>query len=367
MINRQKKRLWLVCMLLALLFMLAGCDGRTGASTAVGEEAQQETEETEDNQLYILLHCNTDTQRIFLESVDTGRQEEFEYNGGTYIRNRYGDSITVGQLQIGELIRISYTEDKLLTEVTAAEDAFVYNDVTGFSIDDDAEIITVLDSKYYYDEALKVFSNAELISLNELSKKDTICIRGVDKKILSLTVTRGHGTVILKNTETFEGGMITIGNVASQKVTEDMTLEIPEGTYKLSVANDGYGGSREITVGRFEELTIDLNTLKGEGPSYCLLTITAVPEDAHVTLSGAEVDCTQPMEIRYGSYRLEAEAEGYVPWSGTLVVNSKEAALTIELEEESEDEDEEESKDEDAEEEEAEEESEDEDESENEN
>ena len=52
------------------------------------------------------------------------------------------------------------------------------------------------------------------------------------------------------------------------QITGEMTIEIPEGTYTAAVANNGYGGSTEITITRGQETVLDLETLKGEGPKY---------------------------------------------------------------------------------------------------
>lgn len=334
-VGKYKRLLAVIMLGLMAVMALSGCSRSNQKPEEQEEEQEAEQEAEKDTQLYMLLYTNADTQKLFLQSVETRRQEEFEYNGGTYIRNQYGDNITVAQLETGELIRISYTEKKVLTEVNLASDAFVYDGITKFHVNTEDELITIGDSSYYYDEALKIFSDGGIISLNDLSEKDTVCMRGLEKQILTIVVEKGHGTIALKNTELFEGGMITIGGIVAQVVTEDLTLELPEGTYRLSVANDGYGGSMDITVNRFEELTVDLNTLKGNGPQFCQLKITPEPPEASVTLNGGAVDCSQLLELKYGTYRLAAEADGYSSWSGNLVVNSSEAAITIKLDKES--------------------------------
>lgn len=183
--------------------------GKT-VSEGISEKEQQE-EETEDiiiedSQLYILLYSNTDIQSVFLEGTETGRQEEFEYNGGTCIKDRNGDSMTISQLQIGELVEIIYTEKNILTEIKVAEDTFVLENVSNFEIDSDKEMITIMDNEYYYDESLKIFSDSGIISMNELSTKDILCFRGVDKKILTVSVVQGHGNVSERGTKDFEGG-----------------------------------------------------------------------------------------------------------------------------------------------------------------
>lgn len=329
----------LLWVLMGLLLIPAGCGrGRreNKDQREIPEEATeiQDEEPVTDDQLYILLYSNTDTGRLFVENVETGRQEEFEYNGGTYIYDRYGKSVTMERLKSGELIHISYTEGKVLTEIQTATETFVYDTVTKFRIDDEKDMITIAGSNYYYDEAMIVFSGNGIISLNELSKNDVLCIRGLDKKILTVSVTRGHGTVALKNTDVFQGGMVTIGNAAAAEITGDMVLEVPEGTHILSVANDGYGGTMEITVNRFEEVSVDLNTLKGEGPSYCTLTLSVVQENARVFIDGVLTDHEKPIQLKYGAYQITIEAKDQEDWSGKLVVNSPEADIKIDMEEE---------------------------------
>ncbi len=333
--KRRPSWTWAVLFLAILLF--AGCSGKDDGNMQNGEQEeeaqQQETAQETDPQLYILLYSNSETGRVFLQGTEDGRQEEFEYNGGTYIYGRYNDSLTMSDLKVGELLKLTYTEKKVLTKVEIATDAFFYEGVTDFTIDEERSIVSARGSNYYYDEDLKIFSEDGIISLNDLSSQDEICMRGMDKEILTIVVTRGHGTLVFKNTALFEGGMASIGNVAAMPITPDLVIEIPEGKHTLSVANEGYGGSKEITITRFEELIVDLDTMKGDGPQYGRVKIDVTPTDAKVTIDGGAADCSQVLEMKYGTYRLKAEAEGYQTWSGKMVVSSKEAAFSITLDE----------------------------------
>lgn len=331
--------------LLLLLLALTGCQERRGEELSgqeenteagenmeAGEDAAEEDGDVRGQELYILLHKNPDTERMFFQNADTGRQEEFAYGGGTYIYNRYGESVTASRIPMGALVYLTYTEDNYLVSLEEATDTFQFEDMTDYRLDTEQAMLTVLGKNYFYEEDLKVFSNENLIALNEVSSRDALTIRGKGNKVVSIVVSRGHGTVSLKNTGLFEGGMISIGNVEAQIITPNMRLEVPEGTYMLSVANEGYGGSQEITVNRFEEITVDLEPLKGEGPKYCQLRITAEPENTIVTLDGEQLDYSQVQTLKYGVYALKAKAEGYESWSGKLVVSSEEASLSIRLE-----------------------------------
>ncbi len=355
--RRRKARPGRLLPFLLLLLALAGCketqkeqDGKEeAAQEETAPEAEEESGSAQDPELYILLYSNPDTKRLFLQSASTGRQEEFSYNGGTYIYDRFGESTTISRIPVGTLVYLAYTDKMLLTSLKEATDTFLYEDITNYSQNPEKSMFTILGNNYYYDKDLKVFSQEDLIALNEVGSQDALTIRGMGKRIVSIVVSRGHGAIALKNTELFEGGMVVVGNVEAQVITANMKLEVPEGTYSLSAANDGYGGSCEVTVKRNEEVEVDLEPLKGEGPKYCQLKIDVEPDDTIITLDGTEIDCFAVQQLKYGVYAIKAKAPGYQSWSGRLVVNSEEAVMDVSLiplgdvkEEEAEEKDEEE-------------------------
>ena len=200
-----------------------------------------------------------------------------------------------------------------------------------FTLDREMHSLTVGGSIYYYDDDLLAYQEGSSIPLSELSEQDTVCIKGVGQEIYTLQVMTGHGVVALENTELFLGGYITIGNLLSQKITPQMRVEVAEGTYLLAVANDGYGGSREITVEANKETKVDLDELKGDGPSFCQIEFAVTPENAEVFLDGEQLDFHQPIQVRYGTHHLTAKADGYVEWTRKLIVNSATAKLKIEM------------------------------------
>lgn len=325
----------LLPLLIALALALSGCGDRREAAgepeqpTEKKDEAQEDI--VRDASLYILLHKDPEAECLFLQSADTGRQDEFSYSGATYVYNRYGDSSSISQLPVGALVYLSYTERNMLTAVKEAADAFFYEDIADYRRGEGENTFSILGDSYYYDEDLKVFSKEELIGLSEVGGQDALTVRGVGRRILSIVVSRGHGTVSLKNTEPFQGGMVAIGNVESRVVDSDMTLEIPEGTYRISVALDGYGGSREVTVERFQDTVVDLQEIWGEGPQYCNLRIVTDPVGAAVYLDGKQTDFSTAQPIKYGVYQLMASAEGYEAQHGKLIVSSPEAEIAVRL------------------------------------
>ena len=110
-----------------------------------------------------------------------------------------------------------------------------------------------------------------------------------------------------------------------------MSMDVPEGTYTLSVANNGWGGSQEITITRGETTTVDLDALKGDGPKYGKILFTVNAENATVSVDGTQIDYTEPVDLQYGRHILVVKADGYEDWTRYLYVNSEEATILIDL------------------------------------
>ncbi len=110
-----------------------------------------------------------------------------------------------------------------------------------------------------------------------------------------------------------------------------MTLELAEGTHLVTVANDGYGGSTEVTVERGKETVLDLNTLKGEGPKFGNVLFAVDVEGAVLQIDGKVVDYSEVIALKYGVHTITVTADSYETYTKKLYVNSEEATIVIGL------------------------------------
>ena len=120
-----------------------------------------------------------------------------------------------------------------------------------------------------------------------------------------------------------------LGDRIFAEITKDMSLDVPEGSYTLAVANNGWGGSTDIEIKRGETTKVNLNDLKGEGPKKSSILFEIDVQGAKIYVDGSEIDYTSPVEITYGKHTLKVTADGYDTWTRTLYVNSKEATIQI--------------------------------------
>ena len=334
---KQSGKHWLFALVIfTILVGLSGCgkkdDGpvsmkgyASGIETATEEETQ-----VEERSLYTVSGVDTTLSTMTFLNIDTGRYEQYSYTDGTIFKDRHGSLISAASMVPGKVVTLTLRDkDLILDKVEQSADAWEMDDIGKFSYDEENQIFTIGSTKYSYNEELQIFSGDTAIELSEITGQDTLRIQGIDRKVLSVSVTTGHGVIQLVNTQALEGGWLSLNHKSYYKITENMQLEVPEGTYELTVAGNGYGGSTEVAVTRDEQTSVDVDSIKGEDPKYCTLTFAVDVAGALMYIDGSQVDYTQPLQLQYGIHSIQITADGYDTWSKRLYVNSPEAQIEI--------------------------------------
>ena len=243
----------------------------------------------------------------------------------------------VSDFSPGDVVSIDGTdEDGRITNISKSGDVWVYDDIVRFNTNPEDNVLTIADTKYDISDDTFIFSLEDRITLKDIAKDDVLCVVGAGTKILSVSVKTGHGNLKLENTSLFEGSYIQLNDDIFTEITPDMTMEIPEGTYTLTVANNGWGGSTNIAIVRGETTIVDLDTIKGEGPKKGTVKFVLDPEDAVLYIDGKEIKNINSVDMEYGNHKLLVKADGYKEYSCTLCVNSKASTIMLNLSKESE-------------------------------
>lgn len=341
----MKKLIYKVLIVVFSMIMMAGCGQQTRpVSTAQyynpAKETAADTEEAEGagaktsigTDLYLIIGNDMTNEQLNLKQLVSGKQYLYVYSLSTDFQDKYGNSATTVDFEPGRVIHIGKKDGEgRLLQAQIADEVWEYSDITKYSVDTERGIFKIADSKYSYDADLFVESNGEKIRLSDLNEKDKIRVVGIGTKILSVSVTTGQGILELRNTSVFEGSFIQVGSKIFAQITHNMKLEIPEGTYTVTVANEGYGGSTEVEIARGEVCTLDLDELKGEGPKTGSITFYIDVEGATLSIDGDTVDYSAPVVLTYGVHELHAEADGYDDFDKKLFVNSAAANIDISL------------------------------------
>ncbi len=349
------------CLTLILgILMLAGCGGRsdplvTGryynpASETAGESepgAEQESapqdpqavETTElaeqahtslSADLFLITGNDMQSECLILKQLASGKQYMYNYSVTTRFLDKYGNRATVSYFEPGRIITVGKKDMQgRLLEAQVSDVAWEYPGVTKYSCDEERGVFTIADTNYSYSEGLFINSDGSMLGLSDLTAMDTLRVIGIDKEIYSISVTTGHGELKLTNTSLFDGSYIQVGSKIFSEITSEMSLEVPEGTYTVAVANNGWGGSTEVTIARGQQTVLDLDTLKGEGPKFGSILFAVDVEGAILQIDGKVVDYSSPVDLQYGVHTLTVTADSYDTYSKKLYVNSKEATIVI--------------------------------------
>lgn len=312
--------------------------GRMGSAAKTEEESviqtQDATEETmqTDSPLYVIVKIDVENKEAVFEKVSDGRQMQYPYTAATRFSDKYGNSKSASSFLPGDVAEIAVSAgDQELTGVQLSDEVWVYEDIVNYSFDEKIGALVIGESKYACDPKYPVFSGENRIKISDIGDSDVLRAVGLDKKLISLSVQRGHGYLALANTKLFEGSFICVGDRIFEEVKEDLQIEAPEGKYLVTVANNGYGGSREVEIKRDQTVSLNLDELKGEGPKICKITFDVGVEGAILRIDGKKADYSKAVELAYGVHTITVEAEGYEAITEKLVVNSKEAEIEIAL------------------------------------
>lgn len=329
-----------VVFLLALV-MLIGCgketvdDGMTYFHHSIADQTEADTQETQQQEVYLITGIDQTEESLRLYRYANGMEYRFYYGTGTQFLDKYGNRSTMAAFPLGSLVTIGeQTLDGTLSEVQLSDEAWVYEDITRFSVNEEKNMLMIADRKYRYKDNTYVFSGDEKVDMTGIRQGDTLTVVGIDKQILSVNITTAQGTLALKNTSLFEGSFLQLGKKIFTEITPDLTLQVPEGKYTLTVANNGWGGSKKIKIKRGKTTIVDLNELKGEGPQYGKIKFSIDVEDALLLVDGKQTETGKMLKLTYGSHDVTVYADGYDVWKRNLYVNSPEATIIIKLKDE---------------------------------
>ena len=347
----MKIKYQIILLLTAMAMLFAGCgkkntvvtgryyypdqekDAKTGETS---DDAGESVETTEENEAVIgsdqFLIKTNDMQEecLTLEQIASGKEYVYYYTLATRFLDKYGNRTAVSYFEPGRVITVGEKDDQgKITQVQISDAVWEYPDVSRYSVDMDRGIFKIGDERYSYDTDLYICEDDLRKQLSDLTDLDTLRVTGIGKKLISIVVTTGHGELALTNTDLFEGSFIQIGSKIFAEVTKDMTMELPAGNYTVTVANNGYGGSTELTIESGRTETLDLNTLKGEGPKFGNILFAVDVEDAIIQIDGKVVDTEDAVPIQYGVHSLTVTAPGYDTFNKKLFVNSEEATIVV--------------------------------------
>lgn len=287
----------------------------------------------------ILVEKNDNDSTVTFLNLDLGKRYTLSYDGTTRFYDKYGESISLSQVELGDIVDVTFLKSKKhLTTLQLSAEAWSQKDVERYEINSLRGEITIGQEIFKLTDNTQYLSGGRRIEQMDLNPADVLSFQGLGSQVLSVTVEKGHGYLRLANDEYFAGGWIEIGQSIIQRITEDMLLVVPEGTYQVNISNNGSGGIKTAIINRNEETVLDIGDLEVAEPQYGMVLFSLSPSSAELYIDGSQVDTSQPVTLEYGIHQMIARADGYKSLTQYLRVGQESAGVDVVLDSITEDE-----------------------------
>lgn len=293
--------------------------------------APTETVIAEYNKLMMVKTVDTEAGTITLYDLEEGGEVELTYGVAADIRTKYGSLTYAASLMYGEIVRAEYDRELALVRMQKSDEHWELHGVDEFSVT--ATMLSVNGINYKLTDTTVAYCEGQKIALGEVKSLDRVNLWGLGSEILSIEVTKGHGSIKLINCEEFEGAEVTFGN---QKYTLNGATSylVREGSYTVSIKGDTKAAAAEVTVARNEQVVIDLYEYGGAPVETAEVRFKISPFSSVLRIDGEETDYyEQDLVLTYGEHEIVAELGGYATYKGILLVSKPYQTIQINLSE----------------------------------
>ena len=336
--NLSKKNL-MKCAAVGMCIILTGC-GTIGLAQEAAFESAYENKPEEETDIFlsesrgVLEEVNAQDETITVYRMDEKDEITLIYDNATAVQDKYGSSLTMSQLNPGEIVDLRYNSElRKAGRVNVSSDIWCYDNVEKHEINEGRGTLQVGSETYRISKETKVFSGQEQISLDQILKQDVLSLKGTGYDVASIIVDKGHGYLKLENEEPLVGGFIEVGQAVIQQIREDMLITVPEGSYVVSLSAEGFQETREITIERNKETVLDLGDIDLPQPVNGRVVFSVYPEQASVAVDGITINTAYPILLSFGLHQVTASADGYDTISEYVNVEGETTTVRLTLDE----------------------------------
>ncbi len=364
-IKMYKRSASTITLVMILTLLITGCTSQAsnigmakeeenktvGSDFVVAEVGSYDSADTA-----VVLSVAEDIGYVTFMNIATGKQYTLSYDGTTYVKDKYDGTMSMSQIEAGDIVDITFLKSKKkLASMQISPKSWEYDNVENYDLGGANKTATIGSNTYSLPDDVVVISNGERTEVMDVVNKDMLTIRGIDHKICSIKVEKGHGYLRLANSQALAGGWIEVGNAVVTQITENMMLTVPEGSYQVMISLGDANTVKDVLIERDKEVVLNVGELDIVQDKVGKVIFSVEPADAVVRIDGEETDISEEVELSYGIHRVELEAEGYESMAKYIQVGSEYASISFTMEKSSDEqtedteEDNEQSKDDDAE------------------
>lgn len=328
----------------ALFLALSACGGRTGQQETLPQTPERvdtgfivtgpDSYDSADTAVLVEKNRQEDgASSVTLLNLNRDRYYTLSMDGTTQLYDKYGESVSLEQIQAGDIVDVTFLKStKHLVSMKRSTQAWTNEGVSRYAIDMVRGEVTIGEDVYKLADNTQYLSMGQPIEKMDLNETDVLNFQGIGNQVLSVSVEKGHGYLRLLNDENFVGGWIEIGETTVKRITEDMLLVVPEGSYQVDISHRGGGGVKSVIINRNEETTLDIGDLAVAEEQTGILLFSVSPSGAAVYIDGTETDISEPVTLKYGIHQMIVKSDGYKSITQYIRVGQASAAVNVVLE-----------------------------------
>lgn len=282
----------------------------------------------------VVISTDQQNNSVTFMNMGTGRQYTLYYDGTTYVKDKYDGPMTISQINEGDVVDVNFLKGKRqIASIKLSPQAWVYDNVGNYDLGGVNKTASIGSTTYSLPDDVVVLSDGKRAEVMDIVAQDVVSIQGIDHKIYSINIEKGHGYLRLKNDQALIGGWIEVGNTVIRQISEDMLLVVPEGSYQVFLSNNGASCAKDVTIERDKEVVLDVGDLEITKDKTGKILLSVTPENAKVSIDGKSVDISSAIELPYGIHQVHLEAAGYDSLTKYIQVGSEYAKISFTLEE----------------------------------
>ncbi|MBR4083165.1 MAG: PEGA domain-containing protein [Lachnospiraceae bacterium] len=287
--------------------------------------------------IFVLLESNAEEKKLTLYNPEVAENYTLDVVGTSTFADKYGEPQALSQFSPGDVVQVTYIKEIMrLNSMQQASRGFSVPETEKYILNRERQEVTIGKNRYKLPENVLIFSEGKQITAMDLNEVDLLSFQGIGSSIYSIVVEKGHGYLCLDNETDFIDGFIEVGQSKISKITEDMLLTVPEGVYQVTISHNGGGGTKQVTIGRNQEVTLDIGDLEVVQTQYGNVLFSTDIEGVSVYVDGKLISHAMPISLQYGIHQVIAKAEGYETLTGYFKVSKPTQNVELELDKKSE-------------------------------
>ena len=308
---------------------VADRDGQTSTGPVVYGPDSYDSADTP-----ILVKKDEEKKTLTFYNLDVQKNYTLEYDGTSCFYDKYGSTVSLSQLRQGDIVDVRFIKNKKhLTSMSLSSGAWVIEETDRYNFDSVKREVTIGEDTYKISSDAVYFSDERQIREEDIISTDRLTFHGIDNRVYSINVDKGHGYLRLTGHQGFIDGWIQIGTSIIQKVTEDMLITVPEGKYQVMISGSGTTAEKNVVINRNSESSLDFSDVEFAKPKTGTVLFSINPSKAKLYLDGELTDVSEGIELTYGLHQLICKADGYTSITQYLNVGQPSAGIDITLEE----------------------------------